>query len=136
MPNKKTNALVSDIIFPIIAIGGLIIGIIFSDKLTFIPDISFCTSKPIVLCDVPILSKIVRVLDTRFIAGMLIYAGIFLLGFFLLRLLGFNVLEEDENNKPKKPETIKEKQATQKFQIYVFLITFFVGIIWLIFFDK
>jgi hypothetical protein len=136
MPNKKTNALVSDIIFPIIAIGGLIIGIIFSDKLTFIPDISFCTSKPIFLCDVPILSKIVRILDTRFIAGMLIYAGIFLLGFFLLRLLGFNVLEEDENNKPKKPETIKEKQATQKFQIYVLLITFFVLIIWLIFFDK
>ena len=36
----------------------------------------------------------------------------------------------------KKPETIKEKQATQKFQIYVFLITVFLGIIWLIFFDK
>ena len=29
MPNKKTKALVSNIIFPIIAIGGLIIGIIY-----------------------------------------------------------------------------------------------------------
>ena len=53
--------------------------------------------------------------------------------FFGLRLLGFDVLEEDENNKPKKPETKKEKQETQKFQIYVFLITFFLGILWLIF---
>ena len=89
----------TNLIFPIIAIGGLIIGIIFSEKLTFIPDISFCTSKPIILCDIPILNKIVRVLDTRFIAAMVIYLGIFFLGFFGLRLLGFNILEEDENNK-------------------------------------
>jgi len=99
LPNKKTNALVSNLIFPLIVIGGLIIGIIFSEKLTFIPDISFCTSKPIILCDIPILNRIVRVLDTRFIAAMLIYVGIFLLSFFGLKFLGFNVLEEDENNK-------------------------------------
>lgn len=99
MANKKTNALVSNLIFPLIAIGGLIIGIIFSEKLTFIPDISFCTSKPIILCDIPILNKIVRVLDTRFIAAMLIYLGILLFSFFGLRLFGYNVLEEDENNK-------------------------------------
>ena len=136
MPNKKTKALVSNIIFPIIAIGGLIIGIIFSDKLTFIPDMSFCASKPIFLCDIPILNRIVRVLDTRFIAAMLIYVGIFLLGFFALRLHGFDVLEEYDNNKQKKPETKKEKQETQKFQIYVFLITFFLGGLWLIFFNE
>jgi len=95
---KKTNELISNWIFPIIGIGGLIIGIVFSEKLTFIPDISFCVSKPIFLCDVPLINRLVKVLDTRFITAMLIYVVIFSSAYFILHRLGFKEEEEKEDN--------------------------------------
>jgi hypothetical protein len=95
---KKNNKLVS-YFFSIIAIGGLIIGIIYSEKLTFIPDISFCASNPIILCDIPLLGRIVRILDTKFIAAIVIYVGITLSTYFILRFLGFNVIDIDGEEK-------------------------------------
>lgn len=135
MPDKKSNEIVTNIIFPIIVIGGLIIGIFFSDRLTFIPDLSFCASNPILLCDIPILGRIVKILDTRFIGGLLVYIGIFALAFFILRTLGFKVVDEKESEKSIKKETKKEREATKKFQIKIFFLTLFVGLAWLIIFQ-
>jgi len=103
---KKTNELISNWIFPIIGIGGLIIGIVFSEKLTFIPDISFCVSKPIFLCDVPLINRLVKVLDTRFITAMLIYVVIFSSAYFILHRLGFKEPDEKEDNNKKNKDQI------------------------------
>ena len=56
---------------------------IFIDKLTFIPNISFCDSYSIMLCDIPILSRIVKVLDLHFIIVMFVWVFVAFLIFYL-----------------------------------------------------
>ena len=95
---KKTNELISNWIYPFIGIGALIIGIFFSEKLTFIPDISFCVSKYIILCDIPFINRVVKILDTRLIAAIVFYAIIFFSAILILRRLGFKEPDENEEN--------------------------------------
>ena len=56
---------------------------IFIDKLTFIPNISFCDSYPIMLCDIPILGRIVKILDLQFIIVMSVFLFVAFLIFYL-----------------------------------------------------
>ena len=73
---KKKSKLFDDVIGVIFVIGILIFLaylFLFIDKLTFIPNISFCDSNPILLCDIPILGRIVKILDLQFIIGMSVF---------------------------------------------------------------
>ena len=103
---KKTNELISNWFFPILVIGMLISGFVVYDKLTFIPELTFCSSNPTEsllkiiqnFCEIPILGKIVLILNTRFIVMLCIYAGILLSVYFILHRLGFKEPEEKEDN--------------------------------------
>tara|TARA_B100001057_G_C22619281_1_gene859806 strand:- start:10 stop:294 length:285 start_codon:yes stop_codon:yes gene_type:complete len=87
--NKINNKFVSDWGLPIIAIGGLIIGIYLSDKITFIPDLSFCYSYPNIICEIPIIRWVVKILDTRVIVFFIIYLGIISSAYLIFKKLGF-----------------------------------------------
>ena len=92
--NKKTNKFISNWVFPIIGVGGLIFSLYLSKKLTFIPDLSFCYSYPIILCDIPIIRFFFKILDARIIIGLAIYAFIFFFMYKILKKLGFKELDE------------------------------------------
>ena len=92
--NKKKNQFISDWGLPIIAIGGLFIGIYLSDKIYFIPDLSFCYSYPNIICEIPIINWIVRILDTRVITVFVIYIGIVLSAYLIFKKLGFEEPED------------------------------------------
>ena len=91
---KKTNTFISDWLLPIIGLGSIFLIFFNLDKLTFVPDISFCSSYQFILCDIPILRIIVRILDTRVIAGFAIYGVVFLSAYFFLKKLGFKDPED------------------------------------------
>ena len=92
--NKKNNKFVSDWGLPIIAISGLIVGIYFSDKINFIPDLSFCYSYPSIICEIPIIRWVVKILDTRVITVLFIYLGIVSIAYLIFKKLGFKDPEE------------------------------------------
>ena len=135
---KKTNELISNWFLPILGIGMLISGFVFYDKLTFVPELTFCSSNPtetllkIVqkLCEVPILKRIVLILNTRLIVLLCIYAVIFASIYFILTRMGFKESEVDEHI-----ETKEEKKKWEKYQINIFLITIVVIVLLLIFFN-
>ena len=54
---KKTNKLISDWLLPIIGVGSIFLIFFNLDKLTFVPDISFCSSYQFILCDIPIFAS-------------------------------------------------------------------------------
>ena len=86
---KKYNKFVSDWGLPIIAVGGLIVGIYFSDKINFIPDLSFCYSYPNIVCEIPIIRWVVKILDTRVITVLVIYLGVISFAYLIFKKLGF-----------------------------------------------
>ena len=135
---KKTNELISNWFLPILGIGMLISGFVFYDKLTFVPELTFCSSNPTEtllkifqkLCEVPILRRIVLILNTRLIVLLCIYAVIFASIYFILTRMGFKESEVDEHI-----ETKEEKKKWEKYQINIFLITIVVIFLLLIFFN-
>jgi len=135
---KKTNELISNWFLPILGIGMLISGFVFYDKLTFVPELTFCSSNPTEtllkfvqkLCEVPILKRIVLILNTRLIVLLCIYAVIFASIYFILTRMGFKETEVDEHI-----ETKEEKKKWEKYQINIFLITIVVIFLLLIFFN-
>ena len=95
---KKTKKLNVTWILPTVVIFFLISGFVVYDKLTFIPELTFCSSNPAEsflkiiqnFCEVPFLKRIVLILNTRLIAififFLVIFYGVFYLLIFLKRL--------------------------------------------------
>ena len=95
---KKTKKLNVTWILPTVVIFFLVSGFVVYDKLIFIPELTFCSSNPTEsllkiiqnLCEVPLLGRIVLILNTRLIAififFLVIFYGVFYLLIFLKRL--------------------------------------------------
>lgn len=126
----KTNKLFSsalDIFFPVLFIGMLICGFLFYDDLTFIPELSFCAANSpetlisIIqnLCQVPVLRRVVLILNTKIIFILVIYAIIFFSIFSFLKRIGYKELKKSTEQ----IETKENKEKVKKQGIYIFFIT-------------
>ena len=103
---KKTKKLNVTWILPTVVIFFLISGFVVYDKLTFIPELTFCSSNPTEsllkiiqnLCEIPLLGRIVLILNTRLIAMLIFFVAIFFLiltGIFYLKRLGYVDLDDE-----------------------------------------
>lgn len=93
---KKTNDLIN-VILGVFAIALMISGFFVYDKLTFIPEVTFCSSsltEPLAVflknfCEIPILERFVLILNTRLISMIAIYFAIMAAVFFTLKQFGW-----------------------------------------------
>jgi len=93
---KKTNDLIN-VILGVFAIALMISGFFVYDKLTFIPEVTFCSSsltEPLAVflknfCEIPILKRIVLILNTRLISMIAIYFAIMVMVFLILKQFGW-----------------------------------------------
>ena len=98
---KKLNDLITNIFF-FFAIALLISGFFIYDKITFVSEITFCSSNPTEsaliflqnFCEVPILKRFVLVLNTRLLVMILAYIAILYTIIFILKKFGWRD-EED-----------------------------------------
>lgn len=93
---KKTNDLIN-VILGVFAIALMISGFFVYDKLTFIPEVTFCSSsltEPLAVflknfCEIPILKRFVLILNTRLIFMIAIYFAIMVVVYFILKKFGW-----------------------------------------------
>ena len=93
--DKKKKKIINNYIMPIIGIGALIISFFLSSKVTFIPDVSVCSTGLNSLCEIPLLGKILGLLNTGILTFLIIYFIIILVSLFILNLLGFKYKDID-----------------------------------------
>ena len=134
--NKKDKMNLLGIFWLVYVVGGLFLSFFIVGKLDFISHISFCESNPILLCDIAIVGKVVRILDSSLLLTFFIWFLLIFSLYFIIKKStfkkDFEALEKDQI----RPETKKEKEKTQTNQILIFIITIILGVIWLVFFDK
>ena len=70
-------------------IGCLVLSFFIVGKLDFISHQSYCLSNPIFLCDIPILGRVVKILDTAFLLTIFIWILMNLSYYFIAIRLGF-----------------------------------------------
>ena len=128
--NKKTNKLISNILMPIIGIGALILSIKIVYSINFIPNISFCGSYPIILCELPIIRTLFNALSIKFAASMLLYLLITIPIYFKFIRLGFKESEEEFK------ETKEDKKRWKRYGIYAAIIFLPFYIVFLLFFAE
>ena len=63
------------------------------------PDISFCTSNPTFLCEIPFINRFLKIIDVRVVAFFSIYITISYSTYFIFKLLGFRSTDIEEDNK-------------------------------------
>ena len=93
---KKSNDLITNIFF-FFAIALFMSGFFIYDKITFVSEITFCSSNPIEglliflqnFCEVPFLKRFVLVLNTRLLVMILVYIAILYTIIFILKKLGW-----------------------------------------------
>ena len=93
--NNKTKKLNVTWILPSLFILFFIIGFVVYDKLTFIPELTFCSSNQTEsilkiiqnFCEVPLLKRIVLILNTRLIVIFIFFLAIFYGVYHLLNFL-------------------------------------------------
>lgn len=98
---KKLNNLIT-IIFYCFAIILFFSGFFIYEKVTFVPEITFCSSSPTEsaliflknFCEVPILKRLVLMLNTRLVVMIFTYIIILCLIYFILNRLGWKDEEE------------------------------------------
>ena len=133
---KKDKMNLLGIFWLVYVVGGLFLSFFIVGKLDFIPHVSFCASNPIFLCDVAILGKVVRILDTALLLTFFIWFSLIFLLYFIIKKSSlkkeFESLEKDSTL----PETKKEIEKTENTQWLTFVIVFVLGMTWVIFFDK
>ena len=88
MRKKQKNTLFQFISISYV-IGSMFLSFFMVDKLDFISHQSYCLSNPIFLCDIPILSKVVRIFDTALLLSIFIWTLMNLSYYFIAIRLGF-----------------------------------------------
>jgi hypothetical protein len=67
------------------------------------PNMSFCTSNPTFLCEIPLINRFLKIIDVRVVGVFSIYMTISYSTYFIFKLLGFRDAELDteieEDNK-------------------------------------
>ena len=67
------------------------------------PNMSFCTSNPTFLCEIPLINRFLKIIDVRVVGFFSIYMTISYSTYFIFKLLGFRDAELDteieEDNK-------------------------------------
>tara|TARA_Y100000389_G_scaffold73315_1_gene69982 strand:+ start:377 stop:784 length:408 start_codon:yes stop_codon:yes gene_type:complete len=132
--NKKNSFFDFEVVLFFYVFGSLFLSFVIVGKLDFISHHSFCLSNPIFLCDIPILGRVVKILDTEFLLAIFFWLLLILLFYIVSIRLGFKS-KIDEVLNYQEIKTKKDKENWKKYQIYIFLVTFVVVIILLIVFD-
>ena len=125
-----TNKLISNVLMPVIAIGALILSVKVIYSIDFIPNISFCGSYPIILCELPIVRTLFKALSIKFAASMLLYLLITIPIYIKFIRLGFKEPEDDFK------ETKEDKKRWNRYGIYAALIFIPFYLVFLIFFAE
>ena len=129
---KQTNNFISNWVLPVVGIGSLIISIKVIKSVNFIPDLSLCNSYPNILCKLPIIRLPLNALSLNFAAGLILYAVIFLIFYFLLKKIGYKESSSEFNYK----ETKAEKKKWNRYGIYAAIVFAPFYLLFLIFFAE
>ena len=133
---KKDKMLILTILQIVIVLGGFIFSFFIASYLDFIPNYVFCEVNPIFLCEVPILGKVVRILNSGFLTAMFIWVLIVASFYLIVQKSSWNKEFEKLERESTRPETKKEKEKTENIQCLIFAVVFILGMIWVIFFNK
>ena len=127
---KIYKKLTSNLLFPFLGIGSLILSIYIINKVNFIPDLSLCGSYPNILCKLPVIRLALGIFSIKFWACVILYIAIFAPIYFTLNYLG---LKENKDNLNYK-ETKADKKKWNRYGLYAALIFVPFYFLFLVFF--
>lgn len=128
---KKENKLITNVVFPFIGIGSLILSAYIAYHTNLVPNLSLCNSYPNTLCETPYIRRLLQLLSLKFLALIVFYITMAGISFLIFYKLG---LKDQFHHSANYKETEADKKKWNKYGLYAALIFVPVYALFLIFF--